>query len=69
MATDHRTEAQVVHPGDPKPHGVSGAMVLVYIFMKSYYILTKYLDPNMVPTYTMGCRFNMVDHMCLCSHG
>ena len=44
-------------------------MVLLDILMKSDYVLTKYLDPNMVPTYTMGFRVTTVDHMCLCSHG
>ena len=28
------------------------------------YMLTKYLDPKMVPTNIMGCRVTMVDHMC-----
>ena len=44
-------------------------MVLLDILMKSDYVLTKYIDPNMVPTYTMGFRVTTVDHMCLCSHG
>ena len=44
-------------------------MVLVDILMKSDYVFTKYLDPSMVSTYTMGFRVTTVDHMCLCSHG
>ena len=28
------------------------------------YKLTKYFDPNTVPTNIMGCRVTMVDHMC-----
>ena len=32
-------------------------------------MMKKYLGPNMVPTYTMGFRINMVDHMSLYKHG
>ena len=44
-------------------------MVVVEILMKSDYMLTRYTDPNMFLTNTMGFRVALVDHMSLCSQG
>ena len=51
------------------PMVLEDTMVVVEILMKSDYMLTRYNDPNMVSSNTMGFRVNMVDHMSLCSLG
>ena len=44
-------------------------IVLLNIMEKSDYILTRYFDPIMVSSNTMGFRVTLVDHMSPCSHG
>ena len=34
-----------------------------------YYNFTRYLDPIMVYSFTMGIRVNLVNHMCFCNYG
>ena len=53
----------------PIPMVLEYIMVRLTILVKSNYVLTRYLDPNMVYSNTMGIRVNMVDYMSLCSHG
>ena len=51
------------------PMVLEDTMVVVEILMKSDYMLTRYTDPNMFLTNTMGFRVALVDHMSLCSQG
>ena len=44
-------------------------MLVLDIFIKSNYVLTRYFDPIMMSSNTMGIRVTMVYHMSLCSHG
>ena len=51
------------------PMVLEDTIMVVEILMKSDYLLTRYNDPNMFPTNTMGFRITLVDHMSLCSQG
>ena len=51
------------------PMVLEDTIVVVEILMKSDYMLTRYNDPNMVSSNTMGFRVTMVDHMSLCNVG
>ena len=51
------------------PMLLEDTMVVVEILMKFDYMFTRYTDPNMFPTNTMGFRVTLVDNMSLCSQG
>ena len=39
------------------------------ILLANNYMLTQYLDTNMVPTNTIGFTVTVMDHMCFCICG